>query len=264
MAAGQSFEVLACRLSFSACGTVRFPAAAANTFRGALGYVLPEGIFRPHRAVGPSGLADSPRPFVLRADELDGQALDGRFELGLNLFDPALEAVFRDAFGRLADGGITAQRVRLRMEGWTARRVVIWMDEAEPARSVSVRFESPIELKGWDGEGVPPFGILARRLRDRVSSLRALYGPGPLEIDFLAFGGRADRVVTLGGRMEAVKGERRSARTGMVHPLGGMTGWAEYEGELGEVVPYLRAGAYTGAGRQTVWGRGRLGLEVLS
>jgi hypothetical protein len=62
--------------------------------------------------------------------------------------------------------------------------------------------------------------------------------------------------------MEAVKGERRSARTGMIHPLGGLVGWAEYEGDLGEFVPYLRAGAYTGVGRQTVWGRGRLGLEL--
>lgn len=263
MAAGQSFEVLACRLSFTSSGAVRFPATAANVFRGALGYVLAGEIFRPRRAEGPSGLADPPRPFVLRADELDGRVVDGSFELGLNLFDPALETEFKTAFERLAGLGITGQRVKLRMEGWSASRVVIRLDEAEAASRVRVRFETPIELKGWNGEGVPPFRVLASRLRDRLSSLRALYGVGPLDIDFQGFGDRAGRVMTRGGLMEAVEGERRSGRTGMVHPLGGRMGWAGYEGALGEFVPYLRAGAYTGAGRQTVWGRGKLGVEIL-
>jgi hypothetical protein len=263
MAAGQSFDVVACRLSFSSAAPVRFPATAANTFRGALGYVLNESVFRPRQTTGPSGLADPPRPFVLQADSLDGQTLDGGFELGLNLFDASLEPEFKSAFEKVAAAGITAQRVKLRLEGWTARRVVIALDDAPEASSVRVRFETPVELKGWDGDGLPPFGILARRLRDRLSALRALYGPGPLEIDFQGFGGRADGVSALGGRMENVCGERRSARTGMVHPLGGVTGWAEYEGELGEFVPYLRAGSYAGVGRQTVWGRGRLGVELL-
>jgi hypothetical protein len=263
MAAGQSFEVLACRLSFSSAGAVSFPETAANTFRGALGYVLPEAIFRPRQTVGPSGLADPPRPFVLQADELDGRMVEGGFDLGLNLFDASLEPEFKSAFEKVAASGITAQRVTLRLEGWTARRVVIELDAARAATRVRVRFETPVELKGWDGDGLPPFGILARRLRDRLSALRALYGPGPLELDFRGFGERADEVGVLGGRMHAVKGKRRSAWTGMVHPLGGVTGWAEYEGELGEFVPYLRAGAYAGVGRQTVWGRGRLGVELL-
>lgn len=49
----------------------------------------------------------------------------------------------------------------------------------------------------------------------------------------------------------------------MSHPLGGVTGWVEYEGELGEFLPYLRAATYTGVGRQTVWGHGRLKVEKL-
>lgn len=263
MAAGQIFEVLACRLSFAPSEPVRFPATAANTFRGALGYVLNESVFRPRQTTGPSGLADPPRPFVLQADSLDGQTLDGGFELGLNLFDASLEPEFKSAFEKVAASGITAQRVKLRLEGWTARRVVIGFDDAAAASRVRVRFDTPVELKGWDGVGLPPFGILVRRLRDRVSALRELYGPGPLEIDFRGFGERADGVSALGGRMHAVKGKRRSARTGMLHPLGGVTGWTEYVGKLGEFVPYLRAGAYAGVGRQTVWGRGKLGVELL-
>ena len=52
--------------------------------------------------------------------------------------------------------------------------------------------------------------------------------------------------------------KRRSSRTGRVHPIGGFVGEAEYEGELGEFVPYLKAGKWVGVGRQTVWGKGDL------
>ena len=53
-----------------------------------------------------------------------------------------------------------------------------------------------------------------------------------------------------------VQGERRSGRTGQVHPLGGFIGVGEYEGDLGEFVPILKAAEWTGVGRQTVWGKG--------
>jgi CRISPR-associated endoribonuclease Cas6 len=58
--------------------------------------------------------------------------------------------------------------------------------------------------------------------------------------------------------------ERRSSRTGQTHPIGGFTGFAEYEGELSEFVPYLQAAKWTGVGRQTVWGKGELEIEVIS
>lgn len=263
MAASRNFELLACRLSFVPSSPLRFPAAASNTFRGALGFVLQEEIFRPRLSAGPSGLVDPPRPFVLQADWLDGRIVEGRFELGLNLFDPRLEPVFRQAFQYVAENGVTARRVRLDLERWASQRVDIDLGAAPAAGRARVRFETPTELKGWDGEGLPPFGVLARRLRDRLSALREMYGAGPLEIDFRGFGVRADLVAAVDGRLERSEGERRSARTGMVHPLCGLTGWIEYEGDLGEFIPYLRAGAYMGVGRQTVWGRGKLGLEVL-
>jgi hypothetical protein len=38
-------------------------------------------------------------------------------------------------------------------------------------------------------------------------------------------------------------------------------GEAEYEGELGEFVPYLKAGKWVGVGRQTVWGKGEVEIE---
>jgi hypothetical protein len=125
-----------------------------------------------------------------------------------------------------------------------------------------IRFVTPTELKsGRQLAAVPEFGILAARIRDRISTLRALYGPGPLDMDFREFGERASRIRMIHCDVRSVDIKRRSSRTGQVHPIGGFLGEAAYEGELTEFLPYLKAAKWTGVGRQTVWGKGE--IEVL-
>ena len=63
--------------------------------------------------------------------------------------------------------------------------------------------------------------------------------------------------------IEQVEIVRRSSRTGKVHPLGGFTGQADYEGGLTDFVPYLFAAKWTGVGRQTVWGKGEISVYPL-
>jgi CRISPR/Cas system endoribonuclease Cas6 (RAMP superfamily) len=102
---------------------------------------------------------------------------------------------------------------------------------------------------------------LFARLRDRISTLRALYGPGPLGIDFRGLGERAANVRMSHCDVHWEKVERKSGRTGQFHPLGGFTGSAEYEGDLAEFLPWLRAARWVGVGRQTVWGKGDVRVE---
>jgi hypothetical protein len=131
-----------------------------------------------------------------------------------------------------------------------------------PVERVQVRFLTPTELKsGQQLAARPEFGVLAARIRDRVSTLREIYDGGPLAIDFRAFGERAARVRMTRCEIEPVKVLRRSSRTGRTHPMGGFIGEAEYQGDLAEFVPYLRAARWTGVGRQTVWGKGEIELE---
>jgi hypothetical protein len=104
----------------------------------------------------------------------------------------------------------------------------------------------------------PEFGILAARVRDRISTLRELYGDGPLDIDFRGFGERAALVRMIRCEVRQVDVLRRSSRTGQVHSIGGFVGSAEYEGDLAEFVPYLRAARWAGVGRQIVWGNGEI------
>jgi hypothetical protein len=230
---------------------------------------------------GPSGLADWPRPFVFRAMHLDGRTIqaDETFYFDLNLFDTRADAVayLVLAFTQLAREGLGPGRSRVELTG------VSQLDEnGSPAESafpkvpapleldltateqvtrIRVQFLTPTELKsGQQLAARPEFGILAARIRDRVSTLRELYGDGPLNIDFRAFGERAAQVRMTRCEVRQVDVVRRSSRTGQVHPIGGFVGDAEYEGDLAEFVPYLRAARWTGIGRQTVWGKGGIAI----
>jgi len=269
------------------------PGARACEIRAACPYAR---MFEPSAlAGGPSGFADWPRPFVFRATRLDGRtvARGEAFSFDLNLFDmhsPAI-AYLVLAFAQLAHDGLGPSRGRadlrevaqLDRSGASVGRLYdgeqFLLSEApapmtlslapdpqcaERVERVRVRFLTPTELKsGQHLAEKPEFGVLAGRIRDRLSTLRELYGEGPLEIDFRGFGERAARVKMTRCEIARVEVARRSSRTGQVHPIGGFVGEAEYMGELGEFVPYLKAGKWVGVGRQTVWGKGELSVEAL-
>ena len=244
-------------------------------------------VFEPQaaRGEGPSGLVDWPRPFVFRAAHLDGRTLsrDELFHFDVHNFDvrdPALP-YFVLAFAQLAREGLGPGRGRaeltsvdqldlnearvaqvfdgeqFRMRELDSPNVVDLSETPERVRRVRVRCVTPTELKsGRQVADRPEFGILLGRLRDRISNLRALYGAGPLEIDFREMGERAAAVRMTRSDLQRTEADRLSSRTGQRHPLGGFVGEAEYEGELGEFLPYLRLGKWVGVGRQTVWGKG--------
>jgi hypothetical protein len=256
-----TFDLFALRFHCAAPAPVHFPTGeTANLFRGQLGKMLHRSspaayarFFAPVAEGGPSGLHDPPRPFALRVRHLDGAALD-KFHIGLNLFEtnhPDIGA-FQDAMAELARESLRAELIRV--EGQEMLRLPL--APANPAQRVRVRFLTPTELKNAER---PDFGPLFSRVRDRIGTLRALYGPGPLEIDFKAMGERAGAIETTRCEIQNVDVKRS---TGQRHPLGGFLGIAEYEGDLTEFIPYLEIAAYTGVGRQTVWGKGEISIET--
>jgi len=243
-------------------------------------------IFEPRagRRNGPSGLADWPRPFIFRTWHLDSRTLppgEG-FHFDIHLFDLQLPVLyFAEALKRLATEGLGPRRGRailtcieqLDIDGRLAARVWNGKElspllapsaaplDAEPCSAIRVRFVTPTELKYGNRRAErPEFSVLFARIRDRLSTLRALYGPGALEIDFHGMGERAARIQMTRCDLRAEHRVRRSSRTGQVHPWGGFTGDAEYQGDLAEFVPYLRIAQWTGVGRQTVWGKGEIAV----
>jgi len=243
--------------------------------------------------MAPSGLASPPRPFVFRF---------GDEEIGLNLFtrrEPPIE-LFAGVMGELglelanapsllslplAPRAAHISRLRVRFLTATelgktraiapSRRGGDESEQENPrpdatglrpprARGTHVPEETKMLLvpDGFSDE-IPEFGVLARRIRDRISTLRSLYGAGPLDIDFRAFGKMADSIRLAHCELTRVDAERVSKRTGQRHSLGGFTGFAEYEGALAAFLPYLEAARYTGVGRQTVWGKGEIAVEEI-
>jgi len=236
---------------------------------------------------GPSGFSDWPRPFVIRAAHLDGRRFPPQqhFYFDLMVFemhDPAL-AYFAFSFSQLMREGLGPGRPgaelvaihSLECSGEPGERVfdgktlldpmplILPLETREPVSRITVRFLTPTELKGG-GEIVrePSFKVLFGRVRDRIVTLRKLYGKGPLPVDFQGQGERADRVRLLRSNLQWENWERRSSKTGQRHSLGGFAGEAEYEGDLSEFIPYIRAARWTGIGRQTTWGKGH--IEVVN
>ena len=250
-------------------------------------------VFEPQaaRGEGPSGLADWPRPFVFRASHLDGSTVrkGEAFHFDVHIFDVRDSALtyFVLAFAQLVREGLGPGRGRADLVGvdqidldgrWTAQVfdgeriqvsgsgpcIVDLNGQPERVYRVRVRFLAPTELKSEHRVAdQPDFAILFGRLRDRISTLRALYGQGPLEIDFRAMGERAAAVRMTGCELKLTEVDRLSSRSGQRHPLGGFVGEAEYEGELAEFVGYLRLGKWVGVGRQTVWGKGEMEMDIL-
>jgi len=288
------FEFYPLRFEFRALEPIRFPAGkAANTLRGGLGLAfrriacLPEcggpagceqratcayaRIFEPSAISrdggSPSGLSDWPRPFVFRTRHLDGQVIAAGdvFRFDLNLFYLTREAIdyFVRAFAALGREGLGPGRGRAELifrpfDNLAPMSLELSPRVDAPSR-IRVEFLSPTELK-HESEIVarPEFPILFGRIRDRISTLRALYGAGPLEIDFQVSGAHAAGVRMIRCDMRRIDVERRSGRTGQSHSIGGFVGVAEYEGDFREFLPYLEAGQWTGVGRQAVWGKGEI------
>jgi hypothetical protein len=257
-----TFDLFALRFHCSAETPVHFPPGeTANMFRGQLGKILHRydgavysRFFAPVRETGvPSGLHDPPRPFVLRVRHLEGATLKD-FHIGLNVFQTnnadlvaiyqAIEELARESLHAEFHGLEGSDILQLPMRG------------APSAERVRVNFLSLTELKNQER---PEFGPLFARVRDRISTLRALYGTGPLEIDFKTMGERAAAIRMTRCELQHFEISRG---TGQRHPLGGFLGVAEYEGHLTEFIPYLEIAAYTGVGRQTVWGKGEISVET--
>jgi hypothetical protein len=287
------FRFYPLRFSFRARDSIYFPPGkSSNNLRGAFGAIFRRlvcdpacpgprvceiretcpyaRIFEPRaQAPGPSGLLDWPRPFVFRAGHLDGAtvAAGAQFCFDLNFFDlrsPAAIGHLGAAFAELAREGLGPGRGRAELIAFPPPSEPLTLSLDPPPNAihrVRVDFVTPTELKGANR---PEFGVLAARIRDRLSTLRELYGEGPLAIDFRAFGERAKRVHMTRCEIVEVRRVRRSSRTGQSHSIGGFTGTAEYEGGLSEFVPYLQAAAWTGVGRQTVWGKGEIRTSVLA
>jgi len=144
----------------------------------------------------------------------------------------------------------------------------------------TIHFQTPTLLRAGSGVdssgrripardivGAPPFGVLLRRLRDRLSSLCAFFGPEPWQRDdFGELGRLADEVELVASDTAWEHRSRRSTRTGRTHELSGFVGSATYRfptaSHLASLFPLLRYGELLHVGKHAVWGNGRFTLNT--
>jgi len=230
---------------------------SSNLFRGALGLALPRAIFAPGLlTAGPSGLAQPPRPFVLRARHLDGKryAAGERFQLSVHLFAPYPDEIVK-AFRQCVPLHGAA---KLTDSFESKARVLSLNPLAREVEFAAVQFLTPTELKtGNTLAQTPEFPILFARAVARLRTLAAIYAE-PLQGPFPELQDQADAVQMVFHSLRHEWAERRSTRTGQTHPLGGFQGQAAYRGKLRNLLPFIHAAEYTGVGRQTVWGKGEI------
>ncbi len=239
-----------------------------------------------------SNLQDIPRPFVFRppSDTRNRYDKGDVFEFELLLFGKAKDyfAYFIVAFRELVERGFGIGRSRCRLKSvWGLSEVgsaeEVYSHETQcvrpmaaslsaagimrqtvaPVRTVRVDYLTPALIK-HDGVAVesPEFHHLIKRLRDRVNALAWFYSGTLLDVDFAAFGKRAETVQTVESRVVWVDRERYSTRTGQRHPIGGFVGHAVYTGDVAEFVPLLRLGELVHVGKHAVWGNGRFQIRL--
>lgn len=273
------FRLARFRFLFRTLDEVRIPQGkGANILRGALGLALRRRdqcayarLFEPVLDTGPSGLADPPRPFVLRPHFAEGARLAAgtSLRLDLHLFDLRTDflPVLTEALTDVARTGFGPGRARAELIGADALEPlsINLTSLGEQVNRIRIEFVTPTELKaGGELVSQPEFAVLIARVRDRVATLDRLYGTGEVSFDWNALAEQAGPVRLVSAELRREHIERRSSRTGRVHPLGGFVGPVEYEGAIGPFMGLLRAGVWTGVGRQTVWGKGAYELTVLS
>lgn len=129
---------------------------------------------------------------------------------------------------------------------------------------ITLRFLTPTSLKA-DGKVVtrPDFHHLIKRLRDRINALAHFYCNDMLDVDFKAFGERAEAVRTVSCHVRWEDRNRRSWKTGLSHDMGGFVGEVTYERDLEEFLPLLILGQYTHVGKYAVWGNGQYEVRVI-
>lgn len=284
---GEEFRRLACHDVQLDCKACMLNAACPYT-----------AVFRPELTVHEVTIArmrEPPRPFVLSDPLPESMALPPGVPvtLSLTVVGPTHRLIphFTATLRRLGEVGIGKKRTRFQVasihavDAGDVPREDVWRDGAPIVRPVGlpltasdlerpgdaiakrvrVRYRTATLLRA-DGvpQSEPSFGVLARRLRDRMSALAVFYGEGPFEVDVEGLARKADGIATVVAEFQRATWVRTSARTRQKHPIEGVVGEAVYEGEgLGELMPLLRLGEALHVGRHASFGNGKIEVEVL-
>ncbi len=148
----------------------------------------------------------------------------------------------------------------LRQVGARNRPIAV-TDAGTPAPSLRIEFETPawIEAKGRVTTELD-FSTLFRAVARRITMVCALFGALGPDHDrvFAELDATAARARVTQRRLRLVSWERLSLERNERHPMRGLVGSLDVEGDVGALVPWLRWGELVHVGKATSYGLGRM------
>ncbi len=129
---------------------------------------------------------------------------------------------------------------------------------------LAVSLKTPLRLK-FDNrlQAELPFHLLVRAMLRRISSLMNAYGDGEPRLDYRGLVRRAESVRILENNLQWFDWQRYSFRKDEKMLMGGMLGTVTYEGKIGEYLPLIAFCEKVHLGKQTAFGLGKIGAELL-
>ena len=230
----------------------------------------------------------APHPFVLRPPSMHGatvQAGDG-MDITLILIGNALPyfPFFILALERLGNLGLGAERVSFEISSITDHRASLLFDAqarrpliqpkplsllAWPGSSKTVVFRlhysTPMQIKR-DGKILrsADFGALVSTALRRLELLCRLHGAGVFTLNAAALAQRARQARLVSDQTRWRDLSRYSRRQERCVPMGGVTGTADFTGDMGLFEPILSLASRIHVGKNTAFGHGFFSMEELS
>jgi len=160
--------------------------------------------------------------------------------------------------------GLTVKRIPFILKCVSERRCAIFDDTAQPAREVTLCFDTPLQIR-TSGERKHvmwslSFELLMRNILRRMRMLDVVEIPANTELKLLR---KVEGITIARNTLKPYYMERYSNRKKARFSLSGLTGSVTFAGELSEFVPYLRAGELLHVGKACPMGLGHYMISSL-
>jgi len=137
--------------------------------------------------------------------------------------------------------------------------------ETDDEISVRITFETPFrsKYKIYPANGMS-FDTLARTMTRRMTALLNAYGAGEPAIDYSGLIQAAEGIQLKEHRLNWFDWQRFSNRQHQRMPMGGITGYATYNGKMNRFWKLIEFCINTHIGKQTAFGLGKINAELLA
>jgi CRISPR-associated endoribonuclease Cas6 len=252
-------------------------------------------VFEPQNFYGPLRYRDVPRPFVfsLNDDEREFLYEGESFNLGINLFGWARDSYlhFIRVIEEIGNEGIGPLRGKYLIrnvfyEDYYGNHFPLKNDngyiqpesiklpetdlnyDTDDVSEFKISFLTPSLIK-YENQIIrnPDFYQLFCRIRDRISAIAFFHNGITLSENFKALEEEAKKVEIKESSIKWVEVKRRSSKTGLFQDLSGIKGSIIFglkdRNLLKYFYPWLKLAEITGIGKNTVWGMGRIKLDII-